>query len=350
MLLHELDVLPTSGLLSPRDIVREPLVDEFPIGWYQVAWSADCGPKSVQPLYYFDEHLVLFRTESGVATVMSAFCLHMGAHLGHGGRVEGECIACPFHGWLWGRDGENVAIPYNPLTRDKKIQAWPTVEQNGAIFVWYHPHGEEPHWHIPVAPEWNSPDYHQLDVPGSRQLGRFRMAPQLLAENSADSVHIEVLHRWKYAPTCEQTFDKHLYTSVLTGRIDSQQGETPFRMAADFHGLGYNESRLSGVADTLLIGCVTPIDKVDAAVRMSMYVRNDPTRDNRKVAAAIYRAEYEEIFGTRGDATVWAHMRYLKHGALIREDQGVSKVRRWSRQFYAPKRGTDAQTTTQHQP
>ena len=33
-----------------------------------------------------------------------AYCPHLGAHLGHGGIINGECIECPFHAWRWKTD------------------------------------------------------------------------------------------------------------------------------------------------------------------------------------------------------------------------------------------------------
>ena len=48
---------------------------------------------------YFDREMIGWRTASGEAVVMDAYCEHLGAHLGYGGQVEGEVIQCPFHGW-----------------------------------------------------------------------------------------------------------------------------------------------------------------------------------------------------------------------------------------------------------
>src|ERR1700737_3567486 len=73
----------------------------FPIpnGWFIVAASADIGPGDVTPLHYFDRDLVLFRGEDGAPYLVDAYCPHLGAHLGVGGRVEEGCIRCPVHGW-----------------------------------------------------------------------------------------------------------------------------------------------------------------------------------------------------------------------------------------------------------
>ena len=45
--------------------------------------------------------------------MVDAYCAHLGAHLGVGGKVEGECIRCPFHGWRYdGESGKCTEIPY----------------------------------------------------------------------------------------------------------------------------------------------------------------------------------------------------------------------------------------------
>jgi phenylpropionate dioxygenase-like ring-hydroxylating dioxygenase large terminal subunit len=72
---------------------------KFAKGWYLVCWSADLEPSQVKPLRYFGKNYVLFRGEDGKATLLDAHCPHLGAHLGYGGRVEGNDIICPFHAW-----------------------------------------------------------------------------------------------------------------------------------------------------------------------------------------------------------------------------------------------------------
>ena len=86
----------------------------MPSGWFQVAYSHDLAPAESMPLQYFDTELVLFRTESGEAKVLDAYCPHMGAHLGYGirdqagsgSRVKGDSIVCPFHGWAYNGEGQ----------------------------------------------------------------------------------------------------------------------------------------------------------------------------------------------------------------------------------------------------
>ncbi len=69
------------------------------------------------------QNLVAWRGESGKAYIADAYCPHMGAHLGLGGKVSGECIKCTFHGWSFhGSDGGVTNIPYSKTGR---IQSYP---------------------------------------------------------------------------------------------------------------------------------------------------------------------------------------------------------------------------------
>ena len=52
----------------------------YPRGWFVIQFSEELAPGAVKPLEYFGKKLVLFRSESGVPTILDAFCPHQGAH------------------------------------------------------------------------------------------------------------------------------------------------------------------------------------------------------------------------------------------------------------------------------
>ncbi|XP_072144160.1 cholesterol 7-desaturase nvd-like [Dermacentor andersoni] len=85
----------------------------FPNGWIPVLESAQLQTGEVKALNVIGLELVAFRTEDGVAHVLDAYCPHLGAHLGVMGRVVGDCIECPFHGWRFqGDTGACTHVPY----------------------------------------------------------------------------------------------------------------------------------------------------------------------------------------------------------------------------------------------
>src|SRR5689334_7336146 len=103
----------------------------YPHGWFAVAFSDDLPPGAVKTVHYFGRDVVLFRTESGVLSAVDKTCPHLGAHLG-GGRVEGECLRCPFHAWAFGPDGRVTDVPYAPKIPPKaRAKTWPSDERAG---------------------------------------------------------------------------------------------------------------------------------------------------------------------------------------------------------------------------
>src|SRR5690625_945923 len=134
--LERLDGEPMTQQLSPP---RYPF--GIPMGWFAVAETPDIETGDAKAIYYFARHLVLWRDEDGEAHVQDAFCPHLGAHLGHGGTVEGCELICPFHGWRFDAEGANTGIPYSDRTnRRARIGTYPVIERNGFVYTWFHPH------------------------------------------------------------------------------------------------------------------------------------------------------------------------------------------------------------------
>src|SRR3954471_20371471 len=83
----------------------------FPNGWFAIGYSDELAATGVKAVRALGRDLVLYRSESGAARVLDAYCPHLGTHLGHGGTVVRECIRCPFHGWRFDEQGACVEIP-----------------------------------------------------------------------------------------------------------------------------------------------------------------------------------------------------------------------------------------------
>ena len=165
----------------------------IPFGWFHVGYPDDFPVGQPKPLYYFDRHLVAWRDEAEALHVSDAFCPHLGAHLGHGGTVEGCELVCPFHGWRFDAEGNNTAIPYSNRTNGKAhVRPYPTVERNGLVFCWYHPHAEPALFDVPEIPELGDhPDF-QARINTEYVVDA---AWQEMAENGVDSAHFRYVPR-----------------------------------------------------------------------------------------------------------------------------------------------------------
>ena len=81
-----------------------------PRGWFQVGWSDEIEPGGILSRHAFGGERLLWRARSGALAAVNPHCPHLGAHLGVGGTIVGDCLVCPMHGWEWDADGTNVAI------------------------------------------------------------------------------------------------------------------------------------------------------------------------------------------------------------------------------------------------
>jgi aminopyrrolnitrin oxygenase len=125
-----------------------PAADQFagyPASWYLFGASAALGARPVSK-QLLGRPLVAFRTASGKLALMGANCAHMGADLGCG-RVVGESIQCPFHGWRYGTDGACVHTPGGGrVPAFARLRTYPVHERHGYLFFF---NGPEPLFPLP---------------------------------------------------------------------------------------------------------------------------------------------------------------------------------------------------------
>jgi len=178
--------------MSATGAKRIPL-PPVPDGWYRAVFSDELATGEVKPLSILGRELVAWRGEDERVRVADAYCPHLGAHLGHGGRIEGRDVVCPFHGWRWsGDDGRCVAIPYSKRIPAKaSIRTYEVREHNGYAMMWVHARGAAPWFEVPVIPE--------TDDPGFRVYRRNRWVLdshiQEIYENVVDVQHFKSLHQ-----------------------------------------------------------------------------------------------------------------------------------------------------------
>ncbi len=161
--------------------------------WYVAAESSEVtadAPIRVQMLSLF---FSLFRDKAGVAHCLSDTCVHRGAALGLG-RMSGDCVECPYHGWQFNGAGQVTKIP--SLPRDTKIptrarvDSYPIIERFGWVWVFL---GDLPEAERPPLPEF--PEYD--DAANWRTIrGRWDWNANYarIVENGLDFAHAPFVH------------------------------------------------------------------------------------------------------------------------------------------------------------
>jgi len=319
-------------LPSPAVMDRFPF-PAFPTGWYVVGLSADVAPGEVRTVHYLGQEIVLFRTAGGVLSALDKTCPHLGAHLG-GGRVDGDCLRCPFHRWAFDGKGVCTDVPYAPKIPPRAaVRPWPLREQNGLVFVHHSLDGASPSWEIPTLDEegWTANRVVRWEL---------RSHPQEICENTVDSAHLMPVHDAISCRvvSCEPKGPalRVVLNMVATGAVIQMPDEiNEVELDVTLHGLGQivvNTHVLTAGLRTRQRIHSTPID----GERIAIF----GVANTREMPDPAYTAEIDEIFWNafvadfQKDFPIWEKKAYLERPLLAGGDGPIGRYRRWARQFY----------------
>lgn len=320
-------------------MVLHPL-DPFPFGWFHAAFEEDLAPGDVRPLHLLNRHFVLWRDELGEAHVLDAFCAHLGAHLGYGGRVEECSIRCPFHAWRYDAEGECVEIPYS----DKRhklagLRSYPVVERNGMTMFWWHPDGLEPLWELPQLREWTDPGWTDDYV---RQHWRVRTKWREIAENGIDLTHFHYLHGVATVPELDYFHaDEHVWHSNAVHQVHTPLGPTPGNFELELHGPGFAWMRfgIEGLAEILFVITITQVDDEWVDNRFSFLAKRPARSDVPDRSEALIQEVIDQV---TDDVPIWENKIVKDPPRLARGDGPIMAFRKWATQFSAAAESAEA--------
>jgi len=301
-----------------------------PFGWFAVGRLDELPAEPVTSLRAQGTDLVVWRDDTAddpaaAWRVFDAYCPHLGAHLGVGGRVHDGCLVCPFHEWAFHPDGTNAAIPYaDRPNRKARVRAYPTAVRNGHLLFWWHPDPD-------VGPLWDVP---QALGPEHAEVGRFtwtvRTAWQEIAENSVDMAHFQSVHGLeRVSPIGEITLDGPIRRVSSVQLFNSARGTFEGALETTSYGPGMGVIHFDLMGRVTLISATTPLEDDALEVRFTLYHSGDPIAE--KIGAG-FAAEVARQFNE--DIPIWENKRYQPSPALAPTERPVTEFRRWAAQFY----------------
>ncbi len=304
----------------------------MPFGWFAVAYSNELETKGVKPLEYFGQSLVLFRGEDGRPRCLDAYCVHMGAHLGVGGTVVENTIACPFHAWQFDGEGKCTHIPYASkipaFAQQPCLKSWPCLEANKMIWVWYHPNNDTPQWEPPDYAECNSDEWSDFQC----HEWTINTHPQEMAENSVDAAHFKYVHGTvDYPSNWNASYDGPLRHAYIDVNMDTPQGPVASRIENGNDGPGQAWTRFTGLTETFLLASVTPVTREQVHVRFAF---TQPKANKNSDEGVIADAFIQEIVRQLNqDIPIWENKKYLHRIRLCDGDGPIMDIRHWFKQF-----------------
>ena len=162
----------------------------IPNQWYAILESNEIRKNRIIGLTRMGEKLVAWRNTKGELSIMSDKCPHRGVALSIG-KLSGDCIQCPFHGFEYDISGNCKLVPANGRTsvppKALHIQSYPVREEHGFVFIWW---GEE-RKELPPVPWFESIGedmvYTTLKDHWANHYAR-------AIENQLDVVHLPFIH------------------------------------------------------------------------------------------------------------------------------------------------------------
>jgi phenylpropionate dioxygenase-like ring-hydroxylating dioxygenase large terminal subunit len=155
--------------------------------WHAVALSHQLVDGQVMRVRLLGEEMVLWRV-NGQVQAWQDLCLHRGSRLSLG-RVKGETLVCPYHGWTYNTAGKCVQMPAHPEQTPSPRAVVKTYHATECVgMIWVCP--GEPSKAPPSFPEWDDATYRKVWAgPYHVHAG----APRII-ENFLDVAHFPFVH------------------------------------------------------------------------------------------------------------------------------------------------------------
>jgi nitrite reductase/ring-hydroxylating ferredoxin subunit len=310
----------------------------YPNGWYVIGLSRELRPRRLLARKFMGQEIVIFRTASGTAHAVEAYCPHLGAHFGYGGRVEGEALHCPFHGFEFNGSGECLKTGYGSEVPPKaRLRVFPLCEQNDLLLVYHDAQGRGPTWEVPSVDTagWTKLLYRSFPL---------RDHPQETTENSVDLGHFSFVHGYRSPRTLKEFTAQgpYLSTKYAVTRVFRLAGldisEYEFEFETEIHGLGYSLVHVSVprfAVQALLWVLPTAVDEENLVLRLGLRMKKWKPGPGSLLSPIVARMIMNGfVHDAQQDFPIWENKRYNVLPALARGDGPIGKYRQWAKQFY----------------
>jgi phenylpropionate dioxygenase-like ring-hydroxylating dioxygenase large terminal subunit len=159
--------------------------------WYPMALVSELKEDPVQSKA-LGQQFVLFRDQHGQIMCLADTCIHRGGSLS-AGRVKGDCIECPYHGWQYGGDGQCRHIPTlrqnSKIPGRARVDAYPVEERYGIVFAFLGDLPEHERPPIKEIQEWGKEGWSITSL-----VYNWNASFERVIENGLDATHTEFVH------------------------------------------------------------------------------------------------------------------------------------------------------------
>ncbi len=257
----------------------------IPNQWYAILESNEIKKGKIIGVTRMGEKLVVWRNAKGELSVMADKCPHRGVALSVG-KLTGDCIQCPFHGFEFDTTGACKLVPANGRDaeppRALHVRSYPVREEHNFVYIWW----GEPRESYPPVPWFESVSdkmvYSTLKDHWANHYSR-------AIENQLDVVHLPFIHATTIGRgnktvvngpvTKEESHwpGDHLinlwvYNDVDTGQKPKRASELPEPTRRPFLQFRYGNLWHNWIADNMrIVLAFAPIDNENTLMYIRFY-------------------------------------------------------------------------------
>ena len=162
----------------------------IPNQWYAILESNEIKKNRIIGVTRMGEKLVAWRNARGDLAIMEDKCPHRGVAFS-AGKLVGDYIQCPFHGFQYDTTGTCQLVPANGKNAEPPkalhVRSYPVREEHGFVYIWW----GEPQPVYPPVPWFESiPDTMVYSTLKDHWANHYSRA----IENQLDVVHLPFIH------------------------------------------------------------------------------------------------------------------------------------------------------------
>lgn len=188
--------------------------------WYVISQSSELKSEPLHRVI-FNRDIVIFRDDQGKVGALQDRCPHRNVALSEG-KVCGDYLQCPYHGWKFDRGGVCRSIPSNlkndSIPQTSSVKAYAVVEQDDLIWIYT---GDGDVRELPMR----LPYYKSKEWKNFRYVIDIDCSVDYVIENFVDCAHTGFVHEGLFRKGAKQLVDvsiKNSETGVMITTLEKQ--------------------------------------------------------------------------------------------------------------------------------
>jgi phenylpropionate dioxygenase-like ring-hydroxylating dioxygenase large terminal subunit len=250
--------------------------------WHVVAYAPDLREGKPMAARLLEEDLVLWRVGDNILAWRD-LCLHRGTRLSLG-KVEGETLVCPYHGWTYNMEGQCIRFPAHPNQKPPataRAKVYRAQERYNWIWVTL----GDPERDIPEFAQWDDATFRKIHCgPYS-----FNASGPRAVENFLDVTHFPFVHQGYLGdPAFPEVSD---YTAEIDHEGVTAKDITVWQPDPDGSGKGAYVTYTYKVIRPLTAYFI----KTSSGSRFAMYFTVTPVSERNCIAWTYVAQDYDNI-------------------------------------------------------